>query len=72
MKQVVVFALYAIDSMACYQDVQEQANAWLTAHPDATILASHTNMSAGDARGDSQYSEFALTLIVEVPDGQPE
>ena len=65
MKQVVVFyasrRLESIDS--AYEVVEEQANAWLEEHPSANILASHTNMTA-----EIEWTEFSLTLIVELPD----
>jgi hypothetical protein len=64
MKHVVVFhsAQWANAAVSAYEDVQAQANVWLEFHTQATILASHTNMTA-----EAEWTEFALTLIVEMP-----
>ncbi len=65
MKQVVVFnASRRVENIeSAYEAVQEQANTWLEEHPNTNILASHTNMTA-----ETEWTEFSLTLIVELPD----
>lgn len=62
MKKVVVFSANS-SMLEAYHDVEADTHDWLHEHPGATILASHTNMSA--KRG---WTEFALTLIVELPE----
>lgn len=63
MKQIIVFhsAQWSDAAISPYEDVTAQANAWLRAHPHATILDSHTNMTA-----ETNWTEFCLTLIVEL------
>jgi hypothetical protein len=66
-KQVVVFnASRRVENIeSAYEAVQEQANTWLEEHPNTNILASHTNMAA-----ETEWTEFSLTLIVELPEGK--
>jgi hypothetical protein len=64
MKHVVVFQDYNDDlPHEAYESVADEANAWLQKHPKAQIVASHTNLKATH-----EWTEFALTLIVELPD----
>lgn len=62
MIQVNIFADGSTDSMDTYTAVEQAANTWLKEHPDAKVIASHTNMAATD-----DWTEFAITLIVELP-----
>lgn len=49
-----------------YIDAEQRANEYLKENPQAKIIASHTNMSSRE-----DWTEFALTLIVELPDVAP-
>jgi hypothetical protein len=61
MKKVIVFN--SNDGVGAYGEVEADANEWLEAHPEAKILASHTNLATNE-----DITEFCLTLIVELPD----
>ena len=64
MKHVVVFQDFDNDNPnIAYVNVATEANKWLQEHPDAQIVASHTNLQTT-----ADWTEFALTLIVELPD----
>jgi len=64
-KQVKIFASTATNT--AYADVQKLANKWLAEHPRAAIITSHTNLAA-----ESDFTEFALTLIVDMPERSSE
>lgn len=49
-----------------YIKAEQRANDYLRENPQAKIIASHTNMSTRE-----DWIEFALTLIVELPDIAP-
>lgn len=65
MLQVKIFSK-ADAGFKAYGNVQDRANKWLAEHPEVCYIDSHTNMHA-----DETATEFALTLIVELPDVAP-
>ncbi len=67
MKQVVVFAAAGGTVNDSYTSVESDANTWLREHTDTSLLASHTNMVANES-----WTEFALTLIIDIPEQERE
>jgi hypothetical protein len=65
MKKVIVFSNFSDGLSAACTNTETDANDWLETHPDATILASHTNQLV---EADGPQYHFTLTLIVEFPD----
>ena len=64
MKQVMIFQDFDNnDPNIAYANGATEANKWFQEHPEAQIIASHTNLQTT-----AEWTEYVLTLIVELPD----